>query len=149
MLYEIINPSDPYTMETDDREAASLACLLLGSGRYALRSIGGDGWSTPLFIFGGSEEWWAKEFGYPLTEAVERVGRERIATALETVLIGDADDRTRMTDAMSFIDDPAKRQAFRDQQHDRARTSINNIGGRAYRMADSLRAAATPAGAAS
>ena len=41
VLYEIINPSDPYTLKADDFKIAAAACLILGDGQYGLESEDG------------------------------------------------------------------------------------------------------------
>ena len=38
MIYEIINPSDDYTIVADDFAAAAIAACLLGRGAYGLKS---------------------------------------------------------------------------------------------------------------
>ena len=55
MLYELINPSDPYTFEAKDRETATLAVFLLSTS-YEARCLTEEGEENdvPIFIFGGS-----------------------------------------------------------------------------------------------
>jgi hypothetical protein len=139
VLYEIINPSDAYTLEGDDFEAACFAVLVLGQGQYALEPQERDAPGMGLFVFGGAEDWWLKQFGYPLQEASDRIGRERLAAALESVLIGSADNRRTFKAAEAFITDPVKRREYMEQYHDRKRSSLNDIGGRAMKMAAALR----------
>lgn len=59
MLYEIINPSDPYTLHADDLEVAAIVASLIGEGQYALEPQEPDGVKVPLFswaaLTGGSE----------------------------------------------------------------------------------------------
>ena len=52
MLFEIINPSDPYTLETDSYAAAVAAVCILGEGKYGLDPIGCDVPKVPLALFG-------------------------------------------------------------------------------------------------
>jgi len=53
MLFEIINPSDPYTIEANALEIAAVACCILGEGKYTLREITGDkSGYVPTFLVG-------------------------------------------------------------------------------------------------
>ena len=51
-IYEIHNPSDPYTLKAADPAAAALACLFLGEGAYVLTDE--DGTSVLPFFRHGS-----------------------------------------------------------------------------------------------
>ena len=42
MLLNLINPSDPYTLEADDFEIAAVAVCLLGAGKYPATALGND-----------------------------------------------------------------------------------------------------------
>lgn len=111
MKYEIINPSDPYTIEHDDFLPLAAAVLLLGQGQYGAQPIGHDGERVPIFIFGGLEKWWeahspAVEFGDYL-----EANKPAIAAAMESVTLTSG-----------------------------KRSSLNNIGGRAKTWAQHLRA---------
>ena len=139
--FEIINPSDRYTLLADDFQLACVVCMLLGNGRYGLQEIGGDR-HMPILFLGGGDEWAQATFGKSITELLEQTTKDRPALAgwagcLESVLIG---DRATYNAALSKIDDPAKRAAWRDEWHDRHRSSINDIGGFAYKWAANIRA---------
>jgi len=54
VTFEIVNPSDPYTIETDDFAAACVATILLGVGKYALDEKGGEKRQMPLLFLGGA-----------------------------------------------------------------------------------------------
>lgn len=119
MKFNIINPSDPYTMEADDLEVAAVAVCLLGNGKYPLDALGEDANkdnSVPAFLFGGHDEWFQARFGGTYEEIAERAINQRsdaLARALESVTL----------------------QAAR-------RSSMNNIGGRALEFAQAVRAKA-------
>ncbi|HSV28621.1 MAG TPA: hypothetical protein VLL76_03655 [Candidatus Omnitrophota bacterium] len=135
--YEIVNPSDAYTIIAPDHEVAALACFLLGEGLYAFEPIDGDLPKVPLFLFGGAEEWFEKTFGRTVSDALE--ARESdLAACLDTVLIGKAADRKAFQKGLDLIDDPAKRIEWRDHWHEERRTSCNNIGARAYKLAEAI-----------
>ena len=145
MLYEISNPSDPYTLDSDDYEAACFAVLMLGNGLYGMDPEKPGEPGMGIFIFGGSENWWKETFGYPLEETPARIGWERIAAAWESVFIGSVSQRRDHLEAAKYITDPANLEAFHAQYIDRHRSSMNNIGGRARAMAKSARAKALEA----
>lgn len=118
MQFEIINPSDPYTMTACDLEVAAVAVCLLGSGRYGLRGLGADSQArVPVFLLGGSDEWFMESFGDNYETVATRCLEDRSAaliSAFESVTLGQSE-----------------------------RSSINDIGGRARQLAQTLRAAAS------
>lgn len=121
MKFEIINPSDPYTMEAEDLEVASVACSLLGDGRYGLDALGEDankGNHVPIFLFGGHDEWFISKFGMNFENTAEHVLNHRytaLADALDSVALARAE-----------------------------RSSLNNIGLRAKSLAKAVRRKVTP-----
>lgn len=140
MLYEIINPSDPYTMECERFDVASAAILFLGEGRYAGR-CGDDTKSVPLFFFGGAEKWFKETHGVELGEFLAKE-KAAIGDALANVAIGSVQDRTDFNAAVAAISDLAARQRFIEERHDHRRSSMNNIGKRAMRLAEAMRKSA-------
>lgn len=140
--YEIVNPSDPYTICADDRAVAAVACFLLGQGQYAFTDIenGEDG--VPIFLFGGVDAWTNETFGKNASDLIKGVladKRDALIACLDSTLIGRPSDRASYEKGLELIDDPAKRKAWRDHWHDERRSSLNDIGGRAYELADRLR----------
>jgi hypothetical protein len=146
MLYEIINPSDPYTIEAQSLDVAAVACLFLGRRQYAFDPIGSDDSpEVPLFLFGGTDEWCLKHFNESFESVVNRVTKEKaaeLAECLESCLIGKAADRETYRAGMELIDDPKKREQWREKWLEDRRSSMNNIGARAYAIAEKLRAGA-------
>lgn len=125
-VYEIINPSDPYSLVTDSREVAAAACLMLGQGAYSLKEVGSD-WSMPLFLLGDIDdvrEWWSEEFGGDF-EGFPESHLAEIAYALQTVMIGDPKNR-----GLEEMPD--------NDQHDQDRTSMNDIGRKAWSLAEKM-----------
>ena len=56
MKFDLVNPSDPYTLEADDLQVAGVACCLLGNGKYGLTGLGDDaGQDVPMFLLGGHD----------------------------------------------------------------------------------------------
>ena len=114
MVYEIVNPSDPYTLEADDLSLAAIACILLGEGQYSLRTQDGET-AMPLFIFGGHNEWFIKKFGVDvqsLHDSIWNNSLPALAACLESVKM----------------------------PYGRERSSMNDIGGYAAEMAGKIRA---------
>ncbi len=140
MIYEIINPSDPYTLECDRFDVATAAIFLLGNGRLSLRGDD-EAHCSPLCLFGGMREWFVERFGEELEPFIEG-NMVALAIALDSVLIGDAHDRRDYYKALALITDLENRVKWRDGYLDRRRSSMNNIGGAAYRLAAQLREAA-------
>lgn len=146
MLWEIINMSDPYTIEADCLDAAFVACLFLGRGQYAFEPITEGIEQIPMFMFGGTEEWCESHFHEPLEVVINRMTTIQsfdLVMCLESCLIGKAADRETYTAGLNLIDDPVKRETWRTKWLEDRRSSMNNIGGRAYEMAKKLREGST------
>lgn len=111
MKYEIINPSDPYTIEHSDILALAAACVLLGRGQYGLQPIGHDGERVPMFMFGGFEKWWNEHSPTADFDAYFETNKRAIAEAMESVAMPNG----------------------------RKRSSLNDIGGRAKKWGEQLR----------
>ncbi len=139
MIWELINPSDPYTFEADDEAVAAFVCLILGRGAYGL-----DGETeetenfVPLFILGGNPiEWFEERYDVAFSDMLKDL---RVADALDSMLVCGRRDRQSFKDAIKYIDDPEKIKAYRDEFHDKRRGSLNDIGGHAYDLAAKFRA---------
>lgn len=142
-VWEITNPSDPYTIESDSFLAAAAATLLVGEGRMGLEPQCEDDPGMPLFLFGGHESFVDEHFGGDLGAWIDAHPAE-IADALDSVLLGGFDRRSDFASAMEAIDDPAKRLLFREKWQDK-RSSMSDIGGYAYRLAEHFRERAATA----
>lgn len=139
-LWNIVNPSDPYTLRTDDFEAAAAAILMLGEGHVGLTELDVETpRRLPMFAYGAAdnlEPWWIETFGHaPTLDGLEI----RMADALDTVVIGRHCDRLDFEAAIAAIDDPGKRKTFAAAWHDRHRTSMNDIGMACRAYAEKLR----------
>lgn len=99
MLYEIINPHDPYTIAAESLAAALGAVAILGEGRYGLQPIGHDGPKIPLAaIFGDWPESLYEDAGiFPRCAAGLMAWIDRnysaVAGALDSVRYGTVEDR--------------------------------------------------------
>lgn len=117
MQFDIINPSDPYTMTACDLEVAAVAVCVLGHGRYGLRGLAPDaGADVPVFLFPGTaDEWFRATFGDDYDTVATRCLEDRtgaLVAALESVTLGRAE-----------------------------RSSMHNIGGLAQHLAGLVRTA--------
>lgn len=142
-LYEIINPSDEVHIEAADQMVACVAILFLGEGKYGLQNEHGES-ILPLFFFGGHEGWLAQR-GVPDLPEYLVTNVDAIADVLDTATLGSARDYAFYKSAVEAIDDPVKREAFREQWDDKKRSSSNNICAAARSLARALRARAAVA----
>jgi hypothetical protein len=95
MRLEISNLSDKATIDCSDRVAACLAVVVLSGGAYGIIDDDGNN-GMPIFLFGGHDEWFQKEFGNTFKETLKEVGNNRIADALDTVQL--VYERTSLND---------------------------------------------------
>lgn len=142
MLYEIINPSDAYTFEAKEFAVAAVSMVLLGEGRLAAKPVGEGSEGAPevpLLLFGGAEEWFEKNL-FPLEKMGDFLDEnaEKVASALDSVVIGEILDRSLFLSAMERIV-PELQEAFKIEWHDRKRSSLNDIGREAWEMAKGIR----------
>lgn len=138
MLFDIINPSDPYTMEAPDLEIAACAVCLLGSGQYGLNELSGDKSGTvPMFPFGGHDAWFTKQFGRDFGASVDQVIKTRrhvLAGALASVRIGSAVTRREFDAELAKLAADDEAAMFLTAFHDKHRTSVNDIGRHAWAL---------------
>ena len=135
--YELINPSDPYTFLAESHEIAALTVFIL-STMYGAKSKSGEE-EVPLFLFGGSEEWYVEQFGRTPAEGIDAL-KKGIAEALDSFMLGDFEDRRRYNAALNAITDEDKKKQFKVEWQD-GRSSLNDIGAFAHRTAKKLFAA--------
>jgi hypothetical protein len=137
MLFEIINPSDKYTIEAPDLEIAALAVCVLGEGKYALQGIDNTN-EVPIFLFGGHDDWFKKKFGRSFGYSLELSDKAKLADCLDSTLIGDANDRKQFNAARTAVS-PEVFEGWRAGWTGARCSSLNNIGRRAYAYAEALR----------
>ena len=135
MEYELINPSDPYTFIAADYETAALTVFCLGPAYGARPKDGGE--EVPIFIFGGAVDWYKEKFLHTPDDGLDEKG-QAVADALASMMLGDFEDRRRYELALSSIDDPEKKARFIDGWQD-GRSSLNDIGGEAHKLAERMR----------
>lgn len=132
-LFEIINPSDPITFEADDPDIAALAGLLLGRGRFGVEAEDGAQ-VLALYLFGMSPEE-EERVVKPLAEKGKTPeGKAALVAALDTFAVCSMSSRKAMRAALGSDREALKRW------NEEKRSSMNNICGRAAKLADSMRA---------
>jgi hypothetical protein len=134
-VYTIINPSDALTMRAPSILIAGLAVICLGQGSYGARGPDGE---TPVLT---SWDLWLSQYGLMpggLGEALEK-HRTEIADALASVLLGSPADRPDVEAALAGLPDDAAREAYILARNNRLRSSLNDIEGRAHKLAKALR----------
>ncbi len=137
MLYELINPSDPYTFEAKDRETAALAVFLLstGYGAHCLTEERVDS-DVPVFIFGGWREWYIDTFKRTPEEGLESL-KEDVRACLNSFVYGHESDRQTYQLAIDGITNTEKRIEFIKHWQNK-HSSLNNIGDIAFKVAMKL-----------
>ncbi len=139
MIHEIINPSDKYTIECDDMEVLTASIFILGEGAYGTTSNDTD-FEVPMTMFGGKDgvsffkDTFNKDF-----EKYFHSNKIKIAECLESVCLGDIKSRKLYFSALSKITDESKREEFKKEWFDEKQSSLNQIGQRAYALAERLK----------
>jgi len=131
-LYELANPSDPYTFYAPSVEVAGVAAAMLSTS-FGATPVDGNGESSPV-LFGWEE--WMKEKGIDNEWIAEH--KLAIADALDSFLIGDPNRRADVESMLEMLPDDKKAE-WRGSRQDRNRTSLNQIGESAYKLAKQLR----------
>lgn len=139
MICEIINPSDMYTLETEDFDLAGVTIAMLGGGKLGLVDVDDEsGLRTPV-LFGWDE--WFKERGLDEDGAVDKLLEDRLGemiAILDSVLIGGPGARRFVRETLKRI--PKEQHAeWLLEYHDSKRSSLNDIGRAAWEWADKLR----------
>jgi hypothetical protein len=134
-VYEIINPSDAYTIRGELRHAA-IATLFLGDGKYGLTDADGNQ-AMPLFVLGGLEAWLVEKGIAP--DTFTPGDWAAVADAADSVLIGGFRDRADAEAATSRMT-PGDAAAYLAERQDRRRSSMNDIGASAKSLAAKIRA---------
>jgi hypothetical protein len=135
-LYEIINPSDPYTFRAPDIKIAALVVILLGRGAYG--AVTKDGTEkTP--VLGGWDEWLADQgLADGNIKSFLDAHEWEVLEAMESVLIGSFSDRQDVEAALVNMPKDTH-EAYLAARHDRRRSSMNDIGKTAQAIAAAMR----------
>ena len=139
MVFDLINPSDRITFESESLEAAALAVMLLGDGKLGADCVDDPDIRVPLMLFGDPGDWTKAKFGKSLDQFVkDNMGG--VAPVLRSFITGSPADRKLYGDALGLISDESDRAEFIRRWDDRKRSSMNAITNAAHAMADELEA---------
>lgn len=130
MQYELINPSDPYTFLAENKEVAALTVFCI-STMYGAKSQD-ENEEIPVFILGGSKEWYENEFHRTPDEGLQ-AEKANVAKSLQSFMYGHFEDRRRYEAALNAITDEDKREQFMREWQD-GRSSMNDIGTYAHKL---------------
>lgn len=144
MQYELINPSDAYTFEANSREVAALTVFNISTAYAAHAETGKDDDGVPMFIFGGAVDWYKETFGRSPDEGITALITD-VANALESFMLGHFEDRRRYKAALNAITDSKNRAMFMAEWQD-GRSSLNDIGTYAHRLATQIKNSITQGG---
>jgi len=144
-IYEIINPSDCYTI-VGEPEIVATIIMYISRGTFGLkRADGEDDVATrmPLFAFGKCtaediDEWAVHHMGMSFGDILKQRTSEIEAT-LNTVLCCDPGERKAIERVFASITDPEDLEKARAAYHDQKRSSMNDIGGAFEAWATKLR----------
>ncbi len=129
MIYDIVNPSDDVTLETDDLDVARAVCIFLGGGKYGLNDEDGNE-VMPLLFLGGFDEFCeATGFDYPSTV---RNRRAKFIACLRSAMCCRVSERKAIRAAVG--DDQNALARYNDEK----RSSVNDICGYAHGVARQL-----------
>lgn len=131
-LWILINPSDPYTFRAPTLEVAGAAVAMLSTS-FGARPADGQGEETPVLF--GWEAWFAAR---GIGRAWALAHREELAAALDSFLIGAPEEREEVERQLALLPED-QRAAWRDERHERRRSSVDDIGEEAYETARRLR----------
>ena len=143
MIYELINPHDPYTFEAPDAQVAALACLLVGGGAYGADPESGkeeDTWGVHLF---SKEEDIEAEFQERWGLGINASMRKRkadTAAALRSLMIAGRAERAGIKAALEACPTQEARDAFVAVYEDKKRSSLTELASRARELADRVEA---------
>ena len=131
-VWELVNPSDPYTFRAPDVRVATVAAFML-SPAYGAKRVDGEersplvtGWDE-FVVKHGIDEVWMDSHLY------------EIAEAFDSFLIGSPSERADAEAALSLLANPREVRKWKLQRQDRLRTSLSAIGESAYSYADQMR----------
>ena len=139
MLFRIVNPHDPYTMQADILEIAAVSVCIIGNGEYALEEISGDKSAiVPFFNVITPDEWFTKQFGRTLEQSVNWAQQHaaELCKCLSSVTIGDARNRRIVDELLAKSESYEVFISALYKLHDEMRKGDVDIGRTAWGMAD-------------
>lgn len=132
MLFELINPSDPYVFEAKDLEVATLTVMALSPVYGAATED--EQFRVPVLFLLNPDEWFEETFGRSVSEAMSKRAKE-VADALLSMTYGTFSDYELYQDTMKLLDSPEKKEAYAKRWNSQ-RSSLNAIADVSHRMAE-------------
>jgi len=141
MLFELVNPSDPYTFKTDDSKVAEVVALLVGNGKMGLTDEKGEKYDTMILFLNEeqTETHLTETFGEGGLAGFVDANLKAVADALDSVMSFGFTERRTFELAMEAIETEERREEYRAKVHDKNRSSMNDFGTYAWKMAKQLR----------
>lgn len=139
MLFHLINMSDPYTFEAPDLKTAALTTLLLGGGEYGAESED-KSLEVPVMLLVGREgivQWFKDKCDLDITGVTIGDMREPVGKCLASFVIGSFEQRKIYEDMRTVLREDLQTD-FKIKWHDDRRSSLNDIGRRAWRLSEQL-----------
>lgn len=130
MICKLINPSDAYTLKTDNFAAAAFGVAIVFGGQYGLKCETNQ---TPV-LFGWDQ--WIKDNCEG--DDYFQHNADAICDALDSILIGDENDRIQYESKIANMTESEK-EAYHSEYHDKNRSSMNDIGQRCKTLAKQIR----------
>ena len=140
MIYTIVNPSDPVTIEADDKKVAIMAAMLLGQGLYGLKDEN-DELVMPILRFLGEEgtkEFLNETFGgkdETATGAFIKEHTREIGECFMSAFIGDIDKKRVFNNLTAEISKTEKQTKIIEHCKD-AHGSLNDICAHSHRCGE-------------
>lgn len=135
-ICELSNPSDKITFVVDDVRVAGVAVMLLGNGWYGLTNAKGED-VVPL-MFAGTHKQWLIDNQIPDLDAYLTANAAALAAFLDTCAYGSITEREGYDAAIARMT-PENAALHRAWWNDRNRSSLNNIGAAAAKLAAQFR----------
>jgi len=122
IVYELVNPSDPWTFEASSDKIAWLVSLYVGRGKTPASR---DGWQSPFYFGGDPAKDYEREFGEFMEDAPKRYKAFLVESLRSFMLHRDTAPEKLAGDALA-------------KWNDKHRSSINDFGTYALRLADTI-----------
>lgn len=128
-LYNLINPSDPYTFRAHTIQIAGVCALLL-PGNYGVQNVDDETEKTPI-IFGWNK--WIEN--NKIDEAWISAHSKEIAQAFASFIIGSPEERKIVEKELEELPEENHKEYLLTHL-EKNRTSMNNIGAQACHLAE-------------
>lgn len=133
MIYEVINPSDRVVCEANSLAVAAFSVLSLST---KMGVVNVEDSTDKFFEFFSAVSAFEAKWGDPNKFLKENAAD--ISACLLSFFYGDEKALARHRRTIELIDDPQKRETYRKEHEDSARTSMNRIVQSAWSMGKAL-----------